>query len=83
MLHAILKNYTDVFRLLFILQQMKGNFVISFLPTKWVHGYFVKKNFFSASFLICMFIWLSTNITLILTPYPIPGVPASLVHALY
>jgi len=35
MLHAILKNYTDVFRLLFILQQMKDTFVISFLPTTW------------------------------------------------
>jgi len=55
MLHAILKNYTDVFRLLFILQQMKGSFIISFLPTTWVHGYFVTKNFLSANFLICMF----------------------------
>jgi len=55
MLHTILKNYTDVFRLLFILQQMKGSFVISFLQTMWIHGYFVTKNFLSASFLICMF----------------------------
>jgi len=55
MLHVILKNYTNVFRLQFILQQMKGSFVISFLPTTWVHGYFVTKNFLSTSFLICMF----------------------------